>query len=184
MPQPEWLMHSRNFLFTVGGWKPTVRAPAWSRPGEGPVPGFQSVGAFSLCPHRVEGTSELSGLFLKGTDPIQTPAPVMTRSGDMDSSRCRTPGKWALRMGLEEGQAMKMVWGPHGITATTFTQPQDQANTNTPTYRFLLPHSQLVPLWHFDTNSLIFSLNTSPLFSTTFQCQIWLLLTYVFDIHP
>lgn len=52
------------------GWKSETRVPAWSAPGESPLPGWQ-MAALRLCPHVAETVS--SGL------PLLTGTPVLSQ---------------------------------------------------------------------------------------------------------
>lgn len=186
MPQPGWLIHSRILLFTVRrreaqGQRPSM-VTSWRGlsswlPAGGcllpvPSPGGRRQGALPPLPKG-----------LKGADPLRTPAPVITRSGHRDSPRCRAPGTWTLRMYL--GRSGQWRWSeghmasllPHLLHLRTKLSKRQGTGS-------CCHISQLVPLWHFDTSSLIFSLNTSPLFSTAFQNHLltFICLTYTLNI--
>lgn len=48
-------METEVIAYTSGGWTSKIKAPAWSG-------SWFTAGTFSLCPHRMAGARELSGL--------------------------------------------------------------------------------------------------------------------------
>lgn len=56
-------------LTVVGAGKSQDQGACMLSSGEGPLPRFID-GAFSLCPHTVEGGTELCGLCYKSTNPV------------------------------------------------------------------------------------------------------------------
>lgn len=76
VPQTQWLKQQTFLSHGSGGWKSKLEVRADSVSAEVLLPGSYTA-TFSPCPHRVEGTREVSGIYFSMAEiPLMRAAPL------------------------------------------------------------------------------------------------------------